>query len=94
MVLGVRHLSVNKNSFKKMFGKNINDEYASKINKLKKMNWMTEEKDFYKLTKEGSYYVDNISKMFYTKANKGQGQPWLKSLYNYIPTQFYKPSKS
>jgi oxygen-independent coproporphyrinogen-3 oxidase len=94
MVLGVRHLSVEKASFKKMFKENINDMYGSKIKELKELGWIVEENDCYKITKEGLYYIDNISKTFYTKANRGKGQPWLKGLYSYIPKKFYKPSKS
>jgi len=94
MVLGVRHLSVEKASFKKMFGKNINDKFGPKIKKLKELKWITEENDCYKVTKEGLYYIDNISKIFYTETNKGKGQPWLKGLYNYIPKEFYRPLKS
>ncbi|MGB9726710.1 MAG: radical SAM family heme chaperone HemW [Minisyncoccia bacterium] len=94
MVLGVRHLSVEKASFERMFKEKINDIYSAKIKELKKLGWIVEENDCYKITREGFYYIDNISKTFYTKANKGEGQPWLKGLYNYIPKKFYKPSKS
>ncbi len=94
MVLGIRHLSVEKASFERMFKEKINDIYSAKIKELKKLGWIVEENDCYKITREGFYYIDNISKTFYTKANKGEGQPWLKGLYNYIPKKFYKPSKS
>lgn len=93
MVLGVRHLSVEKASFERMFKEKINDIYSAKIKELKKLGWIVEENGCYKITREGFYYIDNISKTFYTKANKGEGQPWLKGLYNYIPKKFYKPSK-
>ena len=90
MVLGVRHILIEKNSFKAMFGESISDKFSSKIERLKKLGWISEENDYYKVTREGLYYIDNISKVFYSKANKKEGQPWLKGLYNYIPKKFYK----
>ncbi len=94
MVLGVRHLSIEKKGFKAMFGKSISDKFSSEIKRLKKLEWIREENSYYKITREGLCYIDNISKTFYSKANEGKGQPWLKGLYNYIPKKFYKPSKS
>lgn len=93
MVLGVRHLSIEKKVFKDMFGKSISKIFNSKIKKLKNLKWIFEDKEYYKITREGMYYIDNISKEFYTKANKGKGQPWLKGLYNYTPKTFYKLSQ-
>lgn len=90
MVLGARHLSIEKENFETIFEESISDIFDSKIKKLKKLKWMTEDKKYYKITKEGMYYIDNISKEFYTEVNKGEGQPWLKGLYNYIPKNFYK----
>jgi len=92
MVLGARHLSIEKRGFEAMFKKSISDKFNSEINRLKKLKWIKEENSYYKITREGLYYIDNISKTFYSKANKGEGQPWLKGLYNYIPKRFYKPS--
>ncbi|MDD5638711.1 MAG: radical SAM family heme chaperone HemW [Candidatus Pacebacteria bacterium] len=94
MVLGARHLSIEKKVFKEIFGESISDKFSSKIERLKKLGWISEENNYYKITREGLYYIDNISKMFYDKANKGKEQPWLKGLYNYIPKKFYKISKS
>ena len=38
--------------------------------------------------------MDNISKIFYSSKNKGQGQPWLKGLYNLVPQKLYKVEKN
>ncbi|MGE4555048.1 MAG: radical SAM family heme chaperone HemW [Candidatus Paceibacterota bacterium] len=94
MVLGVRHLLVEKKIFNKMFGEEISNKFNFEITKLKKLSWINEENDYFKITREGLYYIDNISKIFYSKKNKGKGQPWLKDLYNYVPKKFYKISKS
>ena len=94
MVLGVRALSLEKKSFKKMFGEDISNKFSSEITKLKRLRWISEENDYYKITREGLYYIDNISKVFYSQANKGKGQPWLKGLYNYIPKKLNKILKS
>ena len=90
MVLGARALSIEKEGFKKGFGENISDKFNSEIKSLIKLGWMKEENNYYKITREGLYYIDNISKVFYSWANKGKGQPWLKGLYNFTPKKFYK----
>jgi len=90
MVLGTRSLFIEKESFKKIFGENISDKFNSETKSLIKLGWMKEEDNYYKITREGLYYIDNISKVFYSRANKGKGQPWLKGLYNFTPKKFYK----
>lgn len=93
MVLGARALSIKKENFRKAFGENINDKFNSEIKSLIKLGWLKEEANCYKITREGLYFIDNISKVFYSHINKGEGQPWLKGLYNFIPKRFYKIPK-
>lgn len=93
MVLGVRSLLIEKGNFKKIFKEEISDKFSSEIESLVKLGWLKEEDNYYKITREGLYYIDNISKIFYSPINEGEGQPWLKGLYNFIPEKFYKISK-
>lgn len=90
MVLGVRGIKVDKIKFKKLFKKDIIGKFGKKIKKLEQLGWLKDTKDRIKVTKEGLYYIDNISKFFYTAKNKNQGQPWLKNLYTFTPKNFYK----
>jgi len=90
IVLGVRCLEVDKNIFEKMFGASIEDYFYLQIKDLVDFGWIEEKSDRYVVTKEGLWYIDNISKKFYSKYNMGEKQPWGKNLYNFVPLNFYK----
>jgi len=89
MVLGVRCLEIDKNIFKKMFGISIDEYFVSQIKDLINVGWLMEKSDRYVITKEGLWYIDNISKKFYSNSNIGEKQPWGKNLYNFVPYRFY-----
>jgi len=93
MVLGVRGIVVDKRKFQDVFRKDIIEKFGKKIKELEQLGWLKNVKDKIEVTREGLYYIDNISKTFYTTKNKNQGQPWLKNLYNLIPQNFYKKPK-
>jgi len=93
MVLGARALTIDKKIYKQIFKENISNKFHTEIRKLIKLGWLKEETNNYQITKKGLYYIDNISKTFYSSANKSEGQPWLKGLYNFIPKKFYKIKK-
>ena len=82
MVLGVRGITTSKIQFKKIFKKEIEKKFEKEIKTLERLKWLKDVGNHYKVTKKGLYYMDNISKIFYSSKNKGQGQPWLKGLYN------------
>ena len=90
LVLGVRHLEINKMKFNDMFGLRIEDQFSAQIKELQQYGWVEDDGRKYVITREGLWYIDNISKKFYTKANIGKKQPWGKNLYNFIPYTFYK----
>ena len=94
MVLGVRGITVGKGKFKDIFGKDIIEKFGGKIKELKQRDWLKDTRDKIEVTKKGLYYIDNISKFFYTAKNKNQGQPWLKGLYNLVPQKLYKVEKN
>jgi len=89
MVLGVRAIRVNKDDFRNLFGQEIQEVFNSPIQDLISLGWLRETPKDYELTKEGIYFVDNISKFFYTEANRDATQPWLKNLYNLRPKKLY-----
>ena len=94
MVLGVRGITVDKGKFKDTFRKDIIEKFGKKIKELEQQGWLKDTIDKIEVTREGLYYIDNISKFFYTTRNRGQGQPWLKGLYNFTPKKFYKITKA
>lgn len=90
LVLGVRHLNVNKMKFKDMFGVGIEDQFSKPIEELLNYRWIENDGEKYIITRRGLWYIDNVSKKFYSKANIGKKQPWCKNLYNFVPHTFYK----
>lgn len=89
MVLGVRAISVDKGKFKALFGMEIQEAFGRQLAELTRLGWVADAGDEYRLTREGIYYVDNISKFFYSQDNAGQRQPRGKQLYNFVPTNFF-----
>jgi len=81
MVLGVRSMSVSKRPFKNLFGVEIRDIFNREIELLKETGWLKETGARYQLLRDGFYFVDNISKIFYSPNNKSANQPWGKNLY-------------
>ncbi|MDD3301546.1 MAG: radical SAM protein [Patescibacteria group bacterium] len=74
MVLGLRGLSVKNSNFKNKFGKNIEEIFPEELAFLKKYKLIKNFKDAITLTPKGEYFSNNISKIFYTKNQKGAPQ--------------------
>lgn len=89
MVLGVRAISVDKKQFKDLFGLEIQDVFSQQLTELARLGWLTDHGNDYRITREGLYYTDNISKFFYSRDNTGQNQPRGRHLYNYVPKNFF-----
>lgn len=93
MVLGVRAIGVDKEQFKTLFGTEIQNVFPKEIAYLTDLGWIIDNETEYQLTRDGIYYVDNISKFFYTEANARESQPRGKQLYKFIPENFYGRQK-
>ncbi len=91
MVLGVRSLQIKKQPFENLFGAEVRNIFGREIALLKDAGWLEETEAYYQLSRNGIYFVDNISKVFYSSDNEGEIQPWGKNLYTHIPKRFYEP---
>ncbi|GAI17793.1 unnamed protein product, partial [marine sediment metagenome] len=90
MVLGVRCLYIDKIKFKKYFGIEILRKFNKQINELLKKGWLKDIGNYYEIADIGLWYIDNISKTFYSKANINERQPRGKKLSNYNNITLYK----
>lgn len=80
MVLGVRCFYISDKYFKKYFGISFFDIYGQEIRLLQSQGLVCiKEENGEKgllITEKGKYYVDNISKTFYSPANRCRLQPY------------------
>lgn len=83
MVLGVRCLRIEKGPFCEIFGVRIDSVFEREIDLAMGCGWLSDEGDAYSLTAEGLWYVDNLSKLFYSQANLDESQPRGKRLAQY-----------
>ncbi len=70
MVLGVQGFIINKEDFKKEFNKEIDDVYSKKIDFFKKYNLTIDSKKDLHLAAKGEFFVNNLSKAFFTNSQK------------------------
>jgi oxygen-independent coproporphyrinogen III oxidase len=77
-VLGVRCLRVPRSPFRSMFGADPMElpRFAEPIDQLHASGLVEVDDNAISLTRRGLYFVDNISKMFYTDACHGSTVPW------------------
>ncbi len=80
MVLGVRCVEIEKASFKRLFGVDVERYFAAQLRALTELGWLRETREKFIVTKQGLWYIDNISKMFYSELNARERQPWGKNL--------------
>lgn len=76
MVLGARCLYIPDEPFKKHFGSSIFDVYGQEIRLLESQNLIERSENGIRVTMNGRYFVDNISKTFYSPANRCRLQPY------------------
>ncbi len=66
MVKSVLFLSVNKNEFRKKFGKEINAVFGKEIGFLEKAGFLLDEGEFIAVTVLGQLYIYNVCREFYS----------------------------
>lgn len=89
MALGVRMLNVPLLPFQKQFGLRVEEIYKYEIEKLMNLGYVEIIEDKLCITKEGSFYIDNISKTFFNLSNRGRAQYWGCKLREYAPKHLY-----
>ena len=76
MVLGIKLLRMYREDFKKMHGVDMMDVFKDKINQLIEWELVELTDEYIEVTfPKGWYYMENISKMFYSEANYRLPQP-------------------
>ncbi|NDO52145.1 coproporphyrinogen III oxidase family protein [Lachnospiraceae bacterium MD335] len=76
MVLGVRSFVLPREPFRKAFGIDMVEYFEKEIKNLTDIGLIEVEDSEVRVSNQGKYYVDNISKEFYSKENKCHLQPW------------------
>lgn len=76
MVLGARCFSIPDEPFKRFFGASIFDIYGQEIRLLESQGLIERNAHGINVSMNGRYYVDNISKTFYSPANRCRLQPY------------------
>ncbi|WP_353852961.1 coproporphyrinogen-III oxidase family protein [Dehalobacter restrictus] len=76
MVLGVRCLKIADEPFRDYFGISIFDVFGQEIRLLKEQGLLEQIGDSLIVSRIGKYYIDNISKTFYSPANRCRLQPY------------------
>jgi len=75
-VLGVRCFDVPLQPFKETFGVDFLDVFYAEMSRLQEQGLLIIEDEAVKVTRQGKYYIDNISKTFYSVGNRCRLQPW------------------
>ena len=75
-VLGVRCFEVPNDSFASAFGADLIDAFAEQIEELGSLGLVERMGKDLHVTRLGKYYVDNVSKAFYSTPNRRRSQPW------------------
>lgn len=76
MVLGARCFYIPDSPFKSYFGISFLDVFGQEIRLLNQQGLIEVEEDGIRVTEDGRYFVDNISKTFYSFANRCRLQPY------------------
>jgi oxygen-independent coproporphyrinogen-3 oxidase len=83
VVLGVRAMEVSKDKFAELFGFSMDEIYAKELQYLRDRNLIVDDQHTLNVTTpHGSWYIDNISKRFFTPNNVRKPQPLWRELIN------------
>jgi oxygen-independent coproporphyrinogen III oxidase len=75
MILGLKYMSVDKQKFRKRFGKDVDRVFAGALHQLVEWGLIENGREKVSLTERGTYYVTNVCKAFYSEESKRQPQP-------------------
>lgn len=88
VVLGARCGFLPDNTFRSLFSQSMLQAFPLQFAALMKKGWIESTPAGVTLTNMGLYFVDNISKMFYSEPNRGAPQAWARGLSGFVPTRF------
>jgi oxygen-independent coproporphyrinogen-3 oxidase len=87
-VLGARCFNILGKPFKDSFGINFIDVFGPEVRKLEEQGLVKRNETGVEVTKKGKYYVDNISKTFYSLANRCHLQPWGEKMKGAVAASY------
>lgn len=88
-VLGIRCLVVPLGHFEELYGVAARDVFGQQFDTLSRIGLVGFSDGEMHITREGEYYVDNISKHFYSEVCKGKKQPWGCYLQHLKPKSYF-----
>lgn len=91
-VLGARCFVVRGREFRECFGIDLTERFHDEVELLQQQGLVSVSGEDLVVTREGKYYVDNISKTFYAPANRGHMQPWGLFYRGATAPAYFKPS--
>lgn len=88
--LGVRLLEFDINVFNEIFQVDFTGVFKYEIEQLINIGYVEIGSDnIFRVTQKGKFYIDNISKMFFSFSNRGKNQLWGCNLTNVMPNRVY-----
>jgi oxygen-independent coproporphyrinogen-3 oxidase len=75
MVLGLRCLAVEKEPFRRLFGRTLDEAFGETIEQLVRWGLVTSDERSVAMTDEGTHFASNVLKAFYTSRNRRMPQP-------------------
>ena len=88
MVLGIRCFDIENKYFENCFGISIFDAFYEEIKILENYGLIEKHSEGITVTTKGKYYVDNISKMFYSLENRCRQQPWGELMSGMVADEY------
>lgn len=86
--LGVRCLRLDLNKFNELFDVDFNGIFKYEIELLKYYGYIEIDNGYLTVSKKGKFYIDNISKMFFSFNNRGKTQLWGCKLRKVKPSKY------
>lgn len=83
--LGVRCLSFSYEEFDKTFGVEFVAVFKHELERLPSKGWIEFDNKKLHVTKEGKFFIDNISKTFFNTRNRGKTQIWAVQVEKLVP---------
>ncbi|KGO15603.1 hemin receptor [Clostridium botulinum] len=87
--LGVRCLNVDMKKFEDIFSIKFQDIYKYEIALLKSYDYIDIKDNMLIVTQKGKFFIDNISKCFFSFSNRGKTQLWGCNLRELRPKEVY-----
>lgn len=87
--LGVRCLEFDLAPFEAAAGIALTELYRMELERLSAKGWITVDDTTLAVTREGKFFIDNISKAFFNPRNRGKSQLWAVQLETLKPARLW-----